>query len=193
MKKQILEITQREYDVLEVMKKNPQSVLGGQSVRVYLPPSKIRDLLKEKYPQIKSYEVVASRDNLEHLGLIKKVPNERPKGTSGAVPPSVYELNQSLLDAAEFVFVAKRKSGYKKGTYKKPKITHDKTKATLRAARNLLEKKKKEIEKKSKRSAALLKRIKELKEDARVISELLALRESALKKRDCNCSQKKEE
>jgi len=189
--KKVLKMTQREQDIMKVMIKEANTTLGSDEIkRTRLAPSDIRDNLKEKYPDITRDHVVSSQKNLEHLGLIVKIPNAGDgKLVSGALPPTTFDIREEVYNACEVETITKRKTGYAKGTHKKPPVTIDKTKTVLKRARELVEKKKIKLDLRGKQGMALRKKLAKndeevasLREDIRVIADLLAIKNKNLRR-----------
>jgi hypothetical protein len=185
-----LEMTQREKDILDTMIAATRTVLDSDKKRVCFPPSAIRNVLQGKYPDLKVFHVTSSQKNLELLGLITKI-LEAGNGEKicGAVPPSTYEINEEFYRQRKVVIIAKHKPRNPAGTFKKPPVTLDKTKATLKNARELLARKKLELEVLGKEHLALKKnldlkeaRLNDTRDVIKVISDLLAIRRKNLKR-----------
>jgi hypothetical protein len=188
-KKNVLQMTQREKDIVDFMFAAAKPVLGCNKQRVCIPPSAIRDDLLEKYSYMKVFHVTASQKNLEALGLIFRISDAGTgEAVCGARPASTFEINSEFYLGSEIEIISKRKTGYPAGSYKKPPVTLDKTKTTLKQARELLSKVNNKIDFLDKHNLALMKKLAKNNEDRAfmhevktVVSNLLAVKRKNLK------------
>lgn len=187
--KQVVEITQRENDIFEIMLAKSEEVLGSVIKRVCFPPAQIMAQLKAKYPEIKIFHIPSSQKKLEDVGLVRRIPDTGSGQTVGSKrPPSTFEIKMDLYENCEIVIIKKRKTGYKPGTFKKPPVTLDKTKTTIKKAKQLLEKKKVELERLNKKGLKMRQalachdaEVNDLREIIQVVGDLLAVKRKNLK------------
>jgi hypothetical protein len=189
-KKNVLQMSQREKDIADIMFVAAKFVLGCDKKRVCLSPSKIRDMLKQSHPEIKVFNVVSSQKNLEFLGLLLRIKDAGTGETVGSARCTLtFEINEELYQNSNIEIILKRKTGYKAGTYKKPPVTTDKTKTTLKRAKELIGKIDAKVVVLEKESLALRKKLAKvdesvvfLREARSVIADLLAVKRRNLKK-----------
>jgi hypothetical protein len=181
-------LTRREKDILDLMFNEAEDV-GSNTLRICKPPSDIRNEIEQNYPGLKAFHVTSSQKKLVQFGFLIRLPTIGDREfLSGVKLPSTFEINQALLFGCNIEIIAKRKAGYQPGAQRKPPVTIDKTKTTLKRAKQLVARFKSEIVVLGKRAlvarkkvAELDKQLEEKREIVKVVSDLLAVKRKNLK------------